>query len=82
MYRILIFVVAVTAYLGKIVRFLQQDGEVVEKDKPYVEVEAMKMIMALKVCNSCQTLYEGFFFIMQKLLCAYGTVPHDFSYHL
>ena len=33
---------------GKIVRFLQQDGDVVEKDKPYVEVEAMKMIMAIK----------------------------------
>ena len=33
---------------GKIVRFLQQDGDVVEKDKPYVEIEAMKMIMAVK----------------------------------
>merc|ERR1719454_2742743 len=33
---------------GKIVRFLQQDGENVEKDQPFVEVEAMKMIMALK----------------------------------
>eukprot|EP00746_Dinoflagellata_sp_MGD_P159400 gnl/MRDRNA2_/MRDRNA2_86689_c0_seq3.p1 gnl/MRDRNA2_/MRDRNA2_86689_c0~~gnl/MRDRNA2_/MRDRNA2_86689_c0_seq3.p1 ORF type:complete len:2179 (+),score=470.07 gnl/MRDRNA2_/MRDRNA2_86689_c0_seq3:114-6650(+) len=33
---------------GKIVRFLQQDGESVEKGQPYVEVEAMKMIMALK----------------------------------
>ena len=33
---------------GKIVRFLQQDGEAIEKDKPYVEVEAMKMIMAIK----------------------------------
>jgi acetyl-CoA carboxylase/biotin carboxylase 1 len=33
---------------GKIVRFLQQDGESVEKGAPYVEVEAMKMIMALK----------------------------------
>eukprot|EP01041_Mallomonas_annulata_P006607 gene6607-13373_t len=37
---------------GKIVRFLQQDGEVVEKDKPFVEVEAMKMIMALKATES------------------------------
>ena len=37
---------------GKIVRFLQQDGEVVEKDKPYVEVEAMKMIMAIKATES------------------------------
>ena len=34
---------------GKVVRFLQQDGEQVEKDQPYVEVEAMKMIMAIKV---------------------------------
>ena len=33
---------------GKVVRFLQQDGDKVEKDQPYVEVEAMKMIMALK----------------------------------
>lgn len=37
---------------GKVVRFLQQDGAVVEKDKPYVEVEAMKMIMALKASES------------------------------
>ena len=37
---------------GKIVRFLQQDGEVVEKDKPYVEIEAMKMIMAVKATES------------------------------
>jgi acetyl-CoA carboxylase/biotin carboxylase 1 len=37
---------------GKIVRFLQQDGDVVEKDKPYVEVEAMKMIMAIKASES------------------------------
>jgi len=28
--------------------YLPQDGDVVEKDKPYVEVEAMKMIMAIK----------------------------------
>ena len=33
---------------GKVVRFLQQDGETVEKDQPYVEIEAMKMIMAIK----------------------------------
>ena len=37
---------------GKVVRFLQPDGAVVEKDKPYVEVEAMKMIMALKATES------------------------------
>ena len=37
---------------GKIVRFLQQDGETVEKDKPYVEVEAMKMILSIKAGES------------------------------
>ena len=37
---------------GKIVRFLQQDGDVVDKDQPYVEVEAMKMIMAIKATES------------------------------
>jgi acetyl-CoA carboxylase/biotin carboxylase 1 len=37
---------------GKIVRFLQDDGTAVEKDTPYVEVEAMKMIMALKASES------------------------------
>jgi acetyl-CoA carboxylase/biotin carboxylase 1 len=33
---------------GKIVRFLQQDGEMVGKGEAFVEVEAMKMIMAIK----------------------------------
>lgn len=57
---------------GKVVRFLQQDGEQVDKDQPYVEVhsfltldvslsfsllsfsqvEAMKMIMAIKATES------------------------------
>lgn len=37
---------------GKVVRFLQQDMDTVEKDQPYVEVEAMKMIMALKATES------------------------------
>eukprot|EP00597_Dinobryon_sp_UTEXLB2267_P000919 CAMPEP_0170061150 /NCGR_PEP_ID=MMETSP0019_2-20121128/2827_1 /TAXON_ID=98059 /ORGANISM="Dinobryon sp., Strain UTEXLB2267" /LENGTH=2072 /DNA_ID=CAMNT_0010266911 /DNA_START=9 /DNA_END=6227 /DNA_ORIENTATION=+ len=37
---------------GKIVRFLQQDRDFVEKDEPYVEVEAMKMIMAFKATES------------------------------
>jgi acetyl-CoA carboxylase/biotin carboxylase 1 len=31
---------------GKIVRFLQEEGEEVKKGEPYVEVEAMKMIMS------------------------------------
>ena len=37
---------------GKVVRFLQNDGDTVEKDQPYVEVEAMKMIMAIKATES------------------------------
>jgi acetyl-CoA carboxylase/biotin carboxylase 1 len=37
---------------GKIVRFLHQDGETVEKGKPYVEVEAMKMILSIKAGES------------------------------
>jgi len=37
---------------GKVVRYLQQDREFVEKDQPYVEVEAMKMIMAIKATES------------------------------
>jgi acetyl/propionyl-CoA carboxylase alpha subunit len=38
-----------TDVTGKIVRFLQEDGAHVEAGQPYVEVEAMKMIMPLKV---------------------------------
>ena len=37
---------------GRVVRFLQQDRDMVEKGQPYVEVEAMKMIMALKASES------------------------------
>jgi acetyl-CoA carboxylase/biotin carboxylase 1 len=37
---------------GKVVRFLQPDRGFVEKGQPYVEVEAMKMIMALKATES------------------------------
>lgn len=37
---------------GKIVRYLQQDREFVEKGTPFVEVEAMKMIMAMKSTES------------------------------
>jgi acetyl-CoA carboxylase/biotin carboxylase 1 len=37
---------------GKVVRFLHAEGESVEKDEPYVEVEAMKMIMAFKATES------------------------------
>eukprot|EP01037_Dinobryon_pediforme_P023559 gene23559-25046_t len=37
---------------GKIVRFLHQDRDFVEKNEPYVEVEAMKMIMSFKATES------------------------------
>lgn len=43
---------------GKVVRFLHQDGEQVEKDEPYVEVEAMKMIMAIKATESGQITHN------------------------
>merc|ERR1719487_971573 len=33
---------------GKVVRYLHADGADVEKDEPYVELEAMKMIMSLR----------------------------------
>merc|ERR1719311_1058548 len=33
---------------GKVVRYLVGDGEAVGKDEPYVELEAMKMIMSLR----------------------------------
>merc|ERR1719160_853858 len=33
---------------GKVVRYLVADGEKVGKDEPYVELEAMKMIMSLR----------------------------------
>merc|ERR1719387_1923517 len=33
---------------GKVVRYLVADGETVGKDEPYVELEAMKMIMSLR----------------------------------
>jgi len=40
-----------TDVTGKVVRFLQDNGGRVEKGQPFVEVEAMKMIMPLKVNN-------------------------------
>merc|ERR1719217_1662154 len=33
---------------GKVVRYLHADGADVDKDEPYVELEAMKMIMSLR----------------------------------
>merc|ERR1719261_2304983 len=33
---------------GKVVRYLVGDGEEVGKDEPYIELEAMKMIMSLR----------------------------------
>jgi len=37
---------------GKVVRFLQEDGASIEAGQPFVEVEAMKMIMPLKAAES------------------------------
>lgn len=36
-----------TDVTGKVVRYLQEEGSMVEKGKPYAEVEAMKMVMPL-----------------------------------
>jgi biotin carboxyl carrier protein len=41
-----------TDVTGKIVRYLQDDGAEVQAGQPYVEVEAMKMIMPLKATES------------------------------
>jgi len=41
-----------TDVTGKVVRYLQDNGENVEEGQPYVEVEAMKMIMPLKASES------------------------------
>ena len=41
-----------TDVTGKIVRYLQEDGAEVEAGEPFVEVEAMKMIMPLKATES------------------------------
>ena len=37
---------------GKIVRWLKEDGESVEKGETFAEVEAMKMIMPLKAADA------------------------------
>uniref|UniRef100_A0A7R9U720 Acetyl-CoA carboxylase n=1 Tax=Pinguiococcus pyrenoidosus TaxID=172671 RepID=A0A7R9U720_9STRA len=41
-----------TDVTGKVVRYLFEEGDEVEAGKPYVEVEAMKMIMALKASET------------------------------
>jgi acetyl-CoA carboxylase/biotin carboxylase 1 len=41
-----------TDVTGKVVRYLQGDGDFISKGDPYVEVEAMKMIMPLKATES------------------------------
>merc|ERR1712127_886279 len=41
-----------TDVTGKVVRYLQDNGASVEQGQPYVEVEAMKMIMPLKASES------------------------------
>jgi len=37
---------------GKVVRYLQDNGSMVEAGKPYIEVEAMKMIIPIKATES------------------------------
>ena len=41
-----------TDVTGKVVRYLQDNGAAVEEGQPYVEVEAMKMIMPIKASES------------------------------
>jgi len=41
-----------TDVTGKVVRYLQENGADVENGQPYVEVEAMKMIMPIKASES------------------------------
>jgi len=43
---------------GKVVRFLQEDGAEVQKGQPYVELEAMKMIMQLSASESGKVSHE------------------------
>ncbi|CAN0442698.1 unnamed protein product, partial [Discosporangium mesarthrocarpum] len=43
---------------GKVVRFLQDDGAEVTAGEPYVEVEAMKMIMPLKATETGKVTHE------------------------
>merc|ERR1719284_307611 len=47
-----------TDVTGKIVRYLQEDGADVENGTPYVEVEAMKMIMSLKTTETGKINHE------------------------
>ncbi|KAA8490458.1 Acetyl-CoA carboxylase 2 [Porphyridium purpureum] len=43
---------------GKVVRFLKQDGDAVKKGEPYVELEAMKMIMQLSAGETGMLRHE------------------------
>ncbi|CAM9446574.1 unnamed protein product, partial [Choristocarpus tenellus] len=43
---------------GKVVRFLQEDGAEVAAGQPFVEVEAMKMIMPLKATETGKISHE------------------------
>jgi acetyl-CoA carboxylase/biotin carboxylase 1 len=47
-----------TDVTGKVVRYLQDDGAQVEAGAPFVEVEAMKMIMPLKASESGAIKHE------------------------
>jgi acetyl-CoA carboxylase/biotin carboxylase 1 len=47
-----------TDVTGKVVRYLQDNGAEVQAGKPYVEVEAMKMIMPLKATESGKIMHN------------------------
>ncbi|GKY96267.1 hypothetical protein MPSEU_000586300 [Mayamaea pseudoterrestris] len=47
-----------TDVTGKVVRYLQESGAAVENGQPYVEVEAMKMIMPIKATESGKIVHN------------------------
>ena len=47
-----------TDVTGKVVRYLQDNGSAVEAGQPYVEVEAMKMIMPIKASESGKIIHN------------------------
>ena len=47
-----------TDVTGKVVRYLQDNGASVEAGQPYVEVEAMKMIMPIKASESGKIIHN------------------------
>ncbi|KAL7551919.1 hypothetical protein ACHAWF_015126 [Thalassiosira exigua] len=47
-----------TDVTGKVVRYLQENGDSVESGQPFVEVEAMKMIMPIKATESGKIMHN------------------------